>query len=394
MTASTLAAAGPLPLAGLRLLDFSQGVAGPYAAMLLTDLGADAIKVEPPEGDWSRAVGSLLQPHESSTHMSLNRGKRSVCLDLKLEEGRRIAVQLAARSDILVQNFRPGVMQRFGLDYDTLATANPRIVYGSISGFGKKGPMADAPATDSVMQAFGGLMSINGEDGGPPLRMGNMVSDMLAGSYLSQGILAALLALNRNGRGQHVSVSLLDSLVAFQSAPVAEYMLTGLMPRRSGRDHPLIAPAGAYAVKDGFVTLVATQPLWPKFCFALGIPELARDPRFASNEARLAHREMLQAIIAPIIAGKTRAEMTELAGRHDLACAPINDYDMLLKDGQVAANELIRRWTHPTLGEQRAVRNPVCYSSMEPAWNPPPTRGQHTQEVLAELGQVSRMGRP
>jgi len=375
-----------LPLSGKRLLDFSQGVAGPYCAMLLAELGADVIKVEPPEGDWARSVGSLVGPYESTAHIGLNRTKRSIRLDLKHAEGCRIAFQLAARSHIVVQNFRRGVLEKFGLGYEQLVAANPELIYATIYGYGADGPLADAPATDSVMQAFGGLMSINGDDG-PPLRLGNMVSDMLAGSYLSQGVLAALLMLAESGRGQRVSVSLLDALVAFQTPPVTEYMTTGNLPARSGRNHPLIAPSGTYQVKDGFVTLVATQPLWSKFCKAIGMPELSHDARFATNEDRLAHRLELQALIIPFFAGKTQADLLELSSLHDLICAPVNDYDALFSHEQVVANDLVRTWSHPDLGSFKGVRNPVRYEDTEPRWGSSPLLGEHTSEILAvDLG--------
>lgn len=374
----------PLPLAGLRLLDFSQGVAGPYCAMLLADLGANVIKIEPPEGDWSRTVGSQLQPHESSAHLCLNRGKCSVCLNLKNSHGRTAAIRLATRADILVHNFRPGVMENFGLGYATLAATNHRIVYGTITGFGEEGPRARAPATDSIMQAFGGLMSINGDRDGLPLRMGNMVSDMLAGMYLSQGILAALMGRGDGGSGQHVRVSLLDALVAFQSAPLMEYLQTGRLPGRNGQSHPLIAPSGTYAARDGLITLVATQRIWPRLCEAMGLPDLASEARFATNEARLANREALEGIVAKFVAGRTRAEMQALADAHDFAYAPIHDYGELVQDAQVKTNELIRPWTHPVLGERLGIRSPVRYSSMELAWRAPPMLGEHTESVLAD----------
>lgn len=364
------------------MLDFSQGVAGPSCAMLLADLGADVIKIEPPEGDWARGVGHQVKKGESSAHLSLNRNKRGLCLDLKHPDGRALAARLAQRSDIIVQNFRPGVMEKFGLGYEQLAAANPRLVYASILGFGEDGPLAGAPATDSTMQAFGGLMSINGDGDGPPLRMGNMVSDMLAGSYLSQGVLAALLSLNITGRGQRVSVSLLDALVAFQAPPLVEYAVTGTVPKRSGRQHPMIVPSGTYAVKDGFVTLVATQPLWPKFCAAIGEPTLASDPRFTTAEARLANRALLEEVVAPFFAARTQAEVLRLSREHDLVCAPINDYAALLRHDQVAANQLVGHWDHAHLGQVPGIRNPVLYGDVDMPWRPPPMLGEHTREVL------------
>ena len=372
-----------LPLEGMRLIDFSQGVAGPCCAMLLGELGAQVIKVEPAEGDWLRSVGHQVQPRESSAHLSLNRNKRSICLNLRHPDGVRIAQSLVAQSQILVQNYRAGVMEKFALGFSQVHETNPRLIYATILGYGAQGPLAGAPATDSVMQAFGGLMSING-DGEVPLRMGNMVSDMVAGSYLSQGVLAALLTLARTGKGQEVSVSLLDALVAFQAAPVTEFLDSGVLPVRSGSRHPMISPSGTYKVRDGYVTLVATQQLWKKFCLAMRMPELCNDPRFVDNDARLANRDALQALIAPFFAQRTQIEILGLAREHDLVCAPINDYRALTGHEQVKANDLLRSWTHPVLGQARGVRNPVRYGEFDPAWGPPPMLGEHTREVLRE----------
>ena len=372
-----------LPLEGMRLVDFSQGVAGPYCAMQLAELGAQVIKIEPDEGDWLRSVGHQVRPLESSAHLSLNRNKRSICLNLRHPDGARIAQALVAKSQIVVQNYRVGVLEKFGLGYDQIRQVNPRLVYATILGYGAQGPLASAPATDSVMQAFGGLMSING-DGEVPLRMGNMVSDMVAGTYLSQGVLAALLTLARSGKGQEVTVSLLDALLAFQSAPVAEFLDSGVLPKRSGSRHPMISPSGTYKVRDGFVTLVATQQLWKKFCLAIGMPELTDDRRFADNDARLTNRDSLQALITPFFAQRTREEILGLARDHDLVCAPINDYQALTEHEQVQANHLLQSWTHPVLGQARGVRNPVRYGEFDPAWGPPPMLGEHTHEVLRD----------
>ena len=381
------------PLEGLKVLDLTHGVAGPYCTMVLGDLGCDIVKIEKPgRGDATRYMNVSERFHTDIPRvggdyfLAINRNKRAITLELKSPEGRKICEELAQWADIVVQNFRRGVLEKFGLGYEQLAADNPGLIYATIYGYGADGPLADAPATDSVMQAFGGLMSINGDDG-PPLRVGNMVSDMLAGSYLSQGVLAALLMLAESGRGQRVSVSLLDALVAFQTPPVTEYMMTGNLPARSGRNHPLIAPSGTYQVKDGFVTLVATQPLWSKFCQAIDMPELSHDARFATNDDRLANRGELQALIIPFFAGKTQADLLELTSLHDLICAPINDYDALFSHDQIVANDLVRTWSHPDLGSFKGVRNPVRYAEAEPRWGSSPILGEHTSEILAvDLG--------
>lgn len=375
------------PLDGALVLDFGQGVAGPYCAMLLADLGADVVKIEPPRGDWARNMGSTVAPGMGTTYLAVNRGKRSLCLDLARPNGRAVARRLAETADIVVESFRPGVMGRLGLGYDGLAEARPALVYCSITGYGPDGPSAHLPAGDSVMQAYGGLMSINGDAGGPPLRVDNVVSDMLAGLFGLNGIMAALLTRERSGRGDRVEVSLLDALVAFQAPPLAEYLATGTMPARAGGAHPLLAPSGTYATRDGAIVFSVLNHQWEAFCRNIGAEQLLRDARFADNAARLAHREALTALLAPAFSARTTAEGLKSLRRCDVLCAPINDYATLVGDPQVAWNGLVETLTHPEAGVLPAIGNPVRGGGHAAAMRPPPLLGEDGEAVLsARLG--------
>jgi crotonobetainyl-CoA:carnitine CoA-transferase CaiB-like acyl-CoA transferase len=374
-----------VPLQGKIIADFSQGAAGPYCAMLLGDLGGDVIKIEPPAGDWGRTLGSSHIAKESSSHFALNRNKRSVSVDMKTEEGLQIAKSIAESADIVIQNFRRGVMDDFGLGYEQLAKKNPSLIYATIYGFGPDGPCADLPAGDSIMQAFGGLMSINGDRDTPPLRMGNVVSDMLAGMFLTQAIFTSLYMLEKTGRGQLVSVSLLDALVAFQAAPISEFFMTGKLPERRGREHPLMSPSGIYEVKDGYVSISVLQHHWIEFCRRMDIEEIALDPRFKDNDQRRKNRAELMEILQPMFKNKTAAEVAQLAEDNDLQCAIVNDYKTLSAHPQVINNDLFVDVEHETVGHTTVIRHPVRYESIPIAYRPPPMLGEHSAEVLEQM---------
>ena len=279
-----------LPLAGVRVLDFGQGVAGPYAGQLLADQGADVIKVEPPRGDWAREMGVRDANGLSGTFASVNRNKRGLCLDMRLAEGKDLARRLALKADVVIESFRPGVMDRLGLGYEALKKDSPRLIYCAVTGFGEDGPNVDLPAGDSTMQAYGALMSIVGERDGAPLRVGNVVSDMLAGMNAYSAVLLALLQRGNSAPGTRIGVSLLDSLVAFQAPPLTEFLLTGQLPKRQGNAHPLIAPSGAVKTKDGHIVFTVLDHQWTGFCAGLGLAALATDPRFATSTDRQKNR--------------------------------------------------------------------------------------------------------
>jgi crotonobetainyl-CoA:carnitine CoA-transferase CaiB-like acyl-CoA transferase len=374
-------------LQGLRVVDFTQGVAGPLAAMLLADLGADVIKIEPRRGDWIRSVGRKVEQDMSPTYVSVNRSKRAVCIELKEARGLEAARALVARADVLVESFRPGVMERFGLGYDALHAAQPGLIYASVTGYGRSGPYVNLPGADSVIQAMGGIMSLNGEGGGEPLRFGMFMVDMITGMTAYQGMLAALLAKARSGRGQRVDVSLLDAILAFQASPLSEYLMHGLLPERNGNVNSFVAPAGVVRTRDSFLMFTVLGHQWEKACAAFELGDLRHDPRYASNAGRLAHREELLGIVREKMLRHTTAEWLEKLRGHDILCAPIQDYGQLVADPQVLANRMLDTLRHPVLGALPLVRHPVRFSAMEPAYGPPPMLGEHTRQVLRdELG--------
>jgi crotonobetainyl-CoA:carnitine CoA-transferase CaiB-like acyl-CoA transferase len=367
-----------LPVAGIRVLDFGQGVAGPYCGQLLADQGADVIKVEPPRGDWAREMGVRDANGLSGTFASVNRSKRGLCLDLTKPEARLVARRLALRADVVLESFRPGVMDRLGLGFDSLRAEHPPLVYCAITGFGESGPNADLPAGDSTMQAYGGLMSIVGEPGGEPLRVGNVVSDMLAGMNAFSGVLLALLGRSTSGAGARLGVSLLDSLVAFQAPPLTEFLLTGALPQRMGSQHPLIAPSGAVRTRDGRIVYTVLDHQWKAFCEGLGVAGLVADPRFAASSLRQRNRAALDDALAPVFLAKGSADWLVRLRELDILCAPINDYADLQADAQVRHNGLIRM-----AGSVPVIGNPLR-GVAESVYRPPPALGEHTHDVLTD----------
>jgi len=375
------------PLKGMLVVDFGQGVAGPYCAMLLGDFGADVIKVEPFRGDWSRSMGSQVTATDTTTYLSVNRNKRSIRLDLSKPSGKNVARALIARGDVLVESFRPGVMERVGLGFEALQAEHPRLIYCSVTGYGPDGPYADAPAGDSTMQAVGGLMSIIGEADGTPLRVGNVVSDMLAGMHAFEAVLLATLERGITGRGGRAQVSLFDTILAFQAPPLTEFLMTGQQAQRTGNSHPLLSPSGTVKVTDGLVTFTVLQHQWDAFCSFLGAPELASDPRFATNEARVTNRAALMEIVQSRFSDcDTKTAIARMRAA-DVLCAPVNSYPDIVEDPQVLHNRIIRRVAHRTLGEVPTVANPIHLSGETRTPAAPPGLGEHTREILStDLG--------
>lgn len=370
------------PLRGIRVLDFGQGVAGPYCGQLLADQGAQVVKIEPLRGDWSRTMGDPGAHGQSGVFVSVNRGKRGLSVDLRQPDAIEIVRGLAAQADVVLESFRPGVMDRLGLGRAELRRANPALVYCSVTGFGPDGPNADLPAGDSTMQAYGGLMSIVGERDGQPLRVGNVVSDMLAGMNAFSGVLLALLQRRAGAPGADVQVSLLDSIVAFQAPPLSEYLMTGQLPQRLGNDHPLIAPSGAMRTSDGAICFTVFDHQWPAFCEGLGLPQLASDARFASSGERQRHRDALRAALEPVFASGSRAEWLDRLRTLDVLCAPINDYRDLVADPQVRHNALFER-IEAGDGSYPAIRNPIRLGGAGGgAAGAPPRLGEHTRDIL------------
>ena len=371
------------PLEGIRVLDFGQGVAGPYCGQLLADQGADVIKVEPARGDWSRTMGAAADGGQGGVFVSVNRGKRGIGLDLRQPEAVQLVRQLARDCDVLVESFRPGVMDRLGLGREALRAVQPGLIYCSVTGFGPDGPNVDLPAGDSTMQAYGGLMSIVGERDGEPLRVGNVVSDMLAGMNAFSGVLLALLRRQSAAAGGDVHVSLLDSIVAFQAPPLTEYLMTGRPPQRLGNDHPLIAPSGSMRTADGPIAFTVFDHQWPRFCASLGIEHLAGDARFATSADRQRHRDALRAELAPIFAVGSREEWLRRLRAMDVLCAPIHEYPELVADPQVRHNGLIGA-IEAEGARYPSIRNPIRGLGAERAPVAPPRLGEHTRAVLRE----------
>ncbi|HEX9844200.1 MAG TPA: CoA transferase [bacterium] len=377
----------PLPLEGVRVIDFTQGVAGPVSAMLLADLGADVIKIEPKRGDWIRNVGRKVEHAMSPTYVSMNRNKRGLCVEMKDPRGLEAVRRLVQGAEVIVESFRPGVMDRFGFGYDALQRAQPGLVYASVTGFGRSGPYVDLPGSDSVLQAMGGIMSLNGADGGEPLRFGMFMVDVITGMTAYQGLLAALLAKGRTGRGQRVEVSLLDAILAFQAPPISEYLMYGLLPERNGNVNSYVAPSGVFQTRDSYLMFTVLDHQWEKGCKALELGALERDPRFASNAQRMANREALLPFVREKLRGRTTDEWLALLREADILCGPINEYDRIVQDPQVLANRMLDSMAHPLFGRLPVVRHPVRYGAMEPPYAPPPMLGEHSRQVLMdELG--------
>ncbi|QVQ53825.1 CoA transferase [Spiractinospora alimapuensis] len=376
-------------LSGIRVLDFSQVLAGPFAAMLLADLDAEVVKVEPPaHGDHSRQMAPRVQDGLSGAYLAVNRNKRGVALDLKDERGRALAHQLAAQADVVIENFRPGVAARLGIDYATLAALNPRLVHCSISGFGQTGPYSSRGGFDLVAQGMTGLMSVTGDPDGAPAKCGIPVTDLATGLFAVYGILAALNARERTGRGQQVDASLFDTGIGLAVWEAVEYFHTGKTPGRTGSAHRLGAPYQAFRTSDGYFTVGADGDRhWPRFCEVIGLPRLPEDPRFTTNDDRLANREALVAAIEERTTTRTRDEWLTLLEEVGVPAGPINSVPEALSDPHTQARDMVVDVEHETLGTVRTL-GPIVKLSDTPATiqSPAPGLGEHSTEVLTRLG--------
>ncbi|HAT35129.1 MAG TPA: CoA transferase [Rhodospirillaceae bacterium] len=376
------------PLSGIRVLDLSRVLTGPFCTMILADLGAEVVKLEEPgSGDQTRTVPPFVEG-ESHYYMAINRNKRSIVVDLKSDEGREIARGLARQSDVLIENFRPGVMARLGLDYEKLQGEKPELIICSITGFGQEGPMAEVPSFDLVTQALSGIMSINGEADGPPTKMGVPMGDVGGGLWAAIAVLAALQHRTATGKGLHVDLSLLDGLVGLLGYLAEIYLVTGESPGRVGSGHHSIVPYGRYPVKDGHIVLALhVGPFWRKFCQAVGHADLIENPKFKTTADRQANREELEAIVVDILAEKTAAEWGEFLRDADIPSGPVLDIGEALRQPSVAARGLIKETDHPAAGKVEVVGSPIQYKGAfeDEAYAPSAILGQHTETVLSDL---------
>ncbi len=381
-----------LPLDDILVLDLSRVLSGPYCSMYLGDFGARVVKVEPPNGDDTRGFGPPFVGGESTYFMSVNRNKESIVVDLKTERGKKLVGDLAARADVLLENFRPGTLEKFDLNYETLAKKNPLLIYASISGFGHHGlaEWVQRPGYDVVIQGMGGAASLTGEPDGPPLKFGVSVADLVSGLYALSGILVALHARARNGRGQHVDVSMLDGQISLLTYHAGMYFATGRSPSRLGNRHPSIVPYETFLAADGYVNIaVGNDSLWRAFCAEVGAPlsALANDDHFASNRGRVEHRLELAATLDPLIAKRSVAEWLQICERAKVPAGPILNVAEALSHPQIAARQMIASVAHPTAGELRVTGVPIRLSETPgKVRTPPPRLGEHSRHILRELG--------
>ena len=375
------------PLDGIRILDLSRILAGPYATMMLADLGAEVIKVEPPGGDDTRTWGPPFGGGEAAYFLAVNRGKKSVVLDLKTNAGSEALERLIGSSDVLVENFRPGTMARLGFPPEDVQARHRRLVWCSVSAYGQYGPLASKPGYDAIMQGEAGWMGLTGPPEGPPTKVGASLADICAGMMASSGILAALFARERDGRSRRVDVALFDSVVATLCYQAQGYLLTGEEPARSGNNHPSLTPYESFEAADGHVIVgVGNDLLWKRFT-AAACPHLDR-PEFAQNPDRVRRRPELRALLEPVFRSRT---VGEWEGTLDAAGVPVGrvrSVAEILNSPQLRARGMVVEREHPAVGRLRLVGNPVQFDGRnETAGLPPPLRGQHTAQVLGSLRQ-------
>jgi len=376
------------PLTGIRVLDFSRHLAGPFAAMTLGDFGADVIKVETPgRGDDTRGYPPYWEGI-SCYYLSANRNKRSITLNLGTVEGQALVRRLAATADIVIENFRPCTMERWGLGYDDLRRENERLIYCAISAVGSDGPDRDRAGVDLLMQAYSGLMSITGESGRAPVRVGTSVVDLTAGANAVQGLLLALFVRERTGRGQRVESSLLEGQVSWLTYHAVSHFASGEIPGRLGASHASVAPYGAYPTRDGFlIVAVASDALWQRFCRTLDREELIADPRFARNPQRCANRDEMDALLVPVLATETSAEWARRMDAAGVPCSPVNTLDTVLGLPQVAHREMVVDVPRNDIPGLKLPGIAIKLGDTPGTIRrPPPKLGEHTDEVLAEAG--------
>lgn len=384
------ASQAPLPLAGIRVIDLSRFLAGPFCTQMLADMGAEVIKVEPREGgDPVRSSGSRTLRGESLSFLARNRNKKSLTVDLKKAAGREIIHKLVRTADVFVENFRPGIADGMGLGYEALSRLNPQLLYCSISGYGPDGPHRDKPGQDLLIQGVSGIISLTGWEGGPPTTVGIFVADMLGAFHAAYGIVIALIAREHLGSGQKINISLLDSLLALQSMEATTYLNTGELPKKAGNGHGLVPPPyQVFETQEGTITVSAPlQEWWQRLCQVPDFRELLDGPRFASHESRAENKEALVAILEERFRQRPAAEWLKVLGEHDVLCGPVYTYKELFADPQVFINDMVATQEHPVAGPIKVIGIPVKLEKTPGSIRTPaPRLGEQTEEVLLELG--------
>ena len=376
-------------LAGVRVLDLSRVLAGPYGSMLLADLGAEVIKVEQPgSGDETRTIGPYYQDDMSAYFIGVNRNKKSIVLDMKNEQGRRVFHDLVKVADIVWDNYRPGVLKRIGADYATLRAINPRIISCSISGFGQDGPYRDLPAFDLIVQAMGGGMSITGDPQGEPARSGIPIGDLAGGMFAAYAVVSALYQREKTGAGQQVDISLLDGQVSLLTYILQNYVIGGAVQGRVGSGHVSVVPYGAFKARDIYFVIASygSDKFWKLICTVIGRDELAEDPRFKTNDDRNNHRQQLNDLLNGVFTAKTADEWVTLFREAGIPCGPINAIDKVFDDPQVRARNMIVETEHPRAGRMTIIGNPIKMSAQtDQSFTPPPDLGEHSEAILRDL---------
>lgn len=378
-----------MPLHDLRVLDFSRALTGPYCTQMLGDMGADIIKLEQPNvGDNSRAWGPPFEGGESSYYLSVNRNKRSMAIDLRHPASQEVLRRLVAWSNVIIENFVPGTLDRVGFGYEGCRAIRPDIIYCSISGFGQVGPDRQRAAYDQIAQGLGGLMSVTGEQGGAPMRVGIAIADLVAGMHAAYAVMVAAYHRQATGVGQYIDTSLLAGQLAIMTYQAARYFATGHAPQTSGNHHPTISPYGVYRARDAWFNLaVGSDDLWRRFCEALQLTTLYQDGRFATNRSRCDHREVLNPLLDAAFAQYTVAELEHILAPAGIPIGAVRDLAAAFADPQVAALDLVQTIAHPTAGNVQVVGPPYRFSETPGTIRRhPPRLGEHSQDILAELG--------
>ncbi|MFB0565239.1 MAG: CaiB/BaiF CoA transferase family protein [Candidatus Aminicenantaceae bacterium] len=376
------------PLSGIRILDLSRMLSGPFGSMVLADFGAEVIKIEDPDGgDKTRTMGPKLSEGQSAYFLSINRNKKSLTLDLRKEKGRKIFYELVKLSDVVFDNFRPGVLDRLECDYETLKKHNPKIISCSITSFGHTGPDKDLPGFDLILQARGGAMSITGEPGRPPVRMGIPTGDLGGALYAANAVVAALYSREKTGIGQKIDISLLDCQVSLLTYVAQYFILDGEIPGPIGSGHQTVVPYQAFKTKDAYIVVaIFVEKFWQKLCKVLGIENLAEDPEFCTNDRRRENKEKLLPILERLFEEKNSAEWLRLLSEEGIPSSLVNTVDKVLSDSQLLSRDMLIETNHPEYGKIKVLGNPVKMSSVrDESISAPPTLGEHAEEILSDL---------